>query len=182
MAKLVAKTYGEALYEAAVEAGKTRELLEEIDAVRTILRDNPDFDKLMLHPGIPKLEKLGIVEKVFGGKVSDELAGFLRVIVENERYRELPAVFEYFTAKVKEANGIGIAYVTTATELSEARKAEVKAKLLETTSYNIMEMHYKTDTTLIGGMVIRIGDRVVDSSIRTKLNDLTRQLLQIQLG
>jgi F-type H+-transporting ATPase subunit delta len=45
-----------------------------------------------------------------------------------------------------------------------------------------MEMHYDTDTALIGGMVIRIGDRVVDSSIRTKLNDLTRQLLQIQLG
>lgn len=182
MAKLVSKTYGEALYEAAVETGRTKELLDEIDAVRAILKDNPDFEKLMLHPGIPKQEKLRIVENVFGGRVSDELAGFFRVIVENERYKELPAVFEYFTAKVKEANGIGIAYVTTAAELSEARKAEVKAKLLETTSYNTMEMHYQTDTSLIGGMVIRIGDRVVDSSIRTKLNDLTRQLLQIQLG
>lgn len=182
MAKLVSKTYGEALYEAAVETGRTKELLDEIDAVRVILKDNPDFEKLMLHPGIPKQEKLRIVENVFGGRVSDELAGFFRVIVENERYKELPAVFEYFTAKVKEANGIGIAYVTTAAELSEARKAEVKAKLLETTSYNTMEMHYQTDTSLIGGMVIRIGDRVVDSSIRTKLSDLTRQLLQIQLG
>ncbi len=43
-------------------------------------------------------------------------------------------------------------------------------------------MHYETDPSLIGGMVVRIGDRVVDSSIRTKLNSLTKQLLQIQLG
>lgn len=182
MAKLVSKTYGEALYEAADEAGRTKELLEEIDAVRGVLKENPNFEKLMLHPGIPKQEKLEIIEKVFDGKVSNELAGFFRVIVENERYKDLSAVFEYFTAKVKEESGIGIAYVTTAAKLSEAQKAEVKAKLLETTSYHTMEMHYQTDASLIGGMVIRIGDRVVDSSIRTKLNDLTRQLLQIRLG
>lgn len=182
MAKLVSKIYGEALYEAAAESGKTRELMDEIAVVRTILGDNKDFSKLMLHPGIPKQEKLKVIDEVFGGKVSDELAGFFRIIVENERYKELDAVFEYFTSKVKEESGIGVAYITTATELSEVRKNEIKSKLLETTSYNTMEMHYKVDPAIIGGMVIRIGDRVVDSSISTRLNDLTKQLLQIQLG
>ena len=182
MAKLVSKTYGEALYEAAAENNKTKELMEEITIVREILKNNPEFEKLMLHPGIPKLEKLKVADNVFGGKVSSELAGFFRIIVENERYKELPAVFDYFTAKVKESDGIGIAYVTTAAELSEARKEQIKKRLLETTSYNTMEMHYQVDASLIGGMVIRIKDRVVDSSIRTKLNDMTRQLLQIQLG
>ena len=55
-------------------------------------------------------------------------------------------------------------------------------KLLETTEYETMEMNYTTDSSLIGGMVIRIGDRVVDSSIKHKLNDLTRDLLKIQLA
>lgn len=182
MAKLVSKVYGEALFETAMEGKDAGGLMEEIRAVCGILKENPDFDKLMMHPGVPKQEKLQVIEQVFRGRVSDELAGFFTIVVEKERYRDLQAIFGYFIAKVKEAEGIGIAYVTSAKELSDAQKESVKARLLSTTSYRAMEMHYKTDPSLIGGMVIRINDRVVDSSIRTKLNDLTRQLLQIQLG
>lgn len=182
MAKLVSKTYGEALFETAMEGKKAEELLEEIQTVNTILEQNPDFDKLMKHPGVPKLEKVQVVEKIFKGNVSDELTGFLKIVVEKERYGELQEIFRYYIDKVKEVSGIGIAYVTTAVELTQIQKESVKEKLLATTSYQTMEMHYQTDSSLIGGMVIRINDRVVDSSIRTKLNDLTKQLLQIQLG
>jgi len=58
----------------------------------------------------------------------------------------------------------------------------VEKRLLETTKYVKFEMHYDVDSELIGGMVIRVGDRVVDSSIRTKLEDMKKQLLNIQLG
>lgn len=182
MAKLVSKIYGEALFEAAMEGQDMVSLMKEIETVCGILKENPDFDKLMTHPGVPKQEKLQVVEKVFKGRVSDKLAGFLTVVVEKDRYNELQNIFEYYIDKVKEADGIGVAYVSSAVELNEAQKSAVKAKLLATTSYRTMEMHYQTDAALIGGMVIRIGDRVVDSSIRTKLDDLTKQLLQIQLG
>ena len=57
----------------------------------------------------------------------------------------------------------------------------MKEKLLETSGYEKMEMHYEVDASIIGGMIIRIGDRVVDSSVRTKLYDLTRELSKIQL-
>ena len=70
-----------------------------------------------------------------------------------------------------------MAYVTSATELSDACKKEIEAKLLGTTSYKTMEIHYSVDKSLIGGLVIRIGDRVVDSSIKTKLEDLKRALI-----
>ncbi len=182
MAKLVSKTYGEALFETAMESRRSGEFLEEIQAVSGILKENPDFDKLMNHPGVPKQEKVRVVEQVFQGRVSDELTGFLKVVVEKERYRELPAIFQYFTDRVKEVNGIGVAHVTTAFKLSEEQKAAVVARLLEITSYQRIESDFRVDASLIGGMVIRIGDRVVDSSIRTKLEDLTKQLLQIQLG
>ena len=69
----------------------------------------------------------------------------------------------------------------TAVPLSEAQKAKVEKRLLETTDYRSFEMRYEVDETLLGGMVIRIGDRVVDSSIRTKLENLSRQLYQTKL-
>ncbi|MCH5345123.1 MAG: F0F1 ATP synthase subunit delta [Acetatifactor sp.] len=182
MAKLVSKTYGEALFETAMEDQRERELLAEIQTVSQILKENPELDKLMNHPGVSKQEKVRVIEQIFQGRVSDELTGFLKVVVDKERYKELPAIFQYFIDRVKEVSGIGVAYVTTPTELSDTQKESVKERLLATTSYQTMEMNYQTDTSLIGGMVIRIGDRVVDSSIRTKLSDLTKQLLQIQLG
>ena len=182
MAKLVSKTYGEALFETAMEGQNEKELLEEIQTVSQILKENPELDKLMNHPGVSKQEKVRVIEQIFQGRVSDELTGFLKVVVDKERYKELTAIFQYFIDRVKEVSGIGVAYVTTPAELSDAQKESVKARLLATTSYQTMEMNYQTDASLIGGMVIRIGDRVVDSSIRTKLSDLTKQLLQIQLG
>ena len=67
-------------------------------------------------------------------------------------------------------------------ELSEDQKQSVKTRLLQTTQYKEMEMNYSVDESLIGGMVIRIKDRVVDSSVRTQLEEMKKQLLQIQLG
>ena len=182
MAKLVSKTYGEALFELAMEENKAQDLLEEIKTVQAVLLENPDFDKLMKHPGISKQEKQQVVKAVFKGRVSDELTGFLEIIITKERYSEIQSIFTYFIDKVKEVQKIGVAYVTTAVPLTDAQKKSVCSRLLETSAYETMEMHYSVDAALIGGMVIRVNDRVVDSSIRTKLNDLTKQLLNIQLG
>ncbi len=184
MAKLVSKTYGEALFEIAMESGenKAQELMEEILGINAILRQNPEFDELMKHPGIPKQEKLQVLETVFGGRISKELENFLEIIVSKERYRDMPDIFSYFVNRVKEARKIGVAYVTTAVELTAVQRLAVEARLLETTAYRSLEMHYTVDAAIIGGMIIRINDRVVDSSIRTKLDGLKKQLLQIQLG
>ena len=184
MAKLVSKTYGEALLEVAMESGadKAAQLMEEILGVRDILAQNPEFDGLMKHPAIPKQEKLLVVNNVFKGRISDELESFLEIIVSKERYSDLDAVFTYFIDRVKELQKIGVAYVTTAVELTAEQKNAVEAKLLETSGYRKMEMHYSVESGIIGGMIVRINDRVVDSSIRTKLDGLTKQLLQIQLG
>ena len=103
------------------------------------------------------------------------------MIVEKDHYNEIESVFTYFMEQVKEYKNIGTAYVTSAMELSDAQKAAVEKRLLETTKYVKFEMHYDVDAALIGGMVIRIKDRVVDSRIQTKLYDLTRELSKIQL-
>lgn len=181
MAKLISKTYGEALYELAVEEGKEDVLLSEIQSLKEILSENPDFSKLMNHPRILKEEKEEVLDRVFKDKVSDELVGFLHLIIQKDRYSDLDAILDYFIDEIKKKKGIGVAYVTTAIVLSDEKRKEVEEKLLETTSFHQMEMHYQVDDTLIGGMVIRIGDRVVDSSIATKLNEIKRQLLKTEI-
>ena len=128
-----------------------------------------------------KEEKIKIITDIFTGKVSEELVGLLRMIVDKGHFEQVDSVFTYFIDEVKEYKNIGTAYVTSAMELSDAQKAAVEKRLLETTKYVKFEMHYDVDSELIGGMVIRIGDRVVDSSVRTKLYDLTRELSKIQL-
>ena len=70
---------------------------------------------------------------------------------------------------------------TTAVSLSDEQKKQLVVRLEETTKYESFEMNYQVDETLIGGMVIRIGDRVVDSSIKTKLYEMSRELRNIQV-
>uniref|UniRef100_UPI0040571280 ATP synthase F1 subunit delta n=1 Tax=Agathobacter sp. TaxID=2021311 RepID=UPI0040571280 len=181
MAKLVSKTYGDALFDLALENDTIDSLLEEVKAVLTVLAGNEDLSKLMNHPKIAKEEKVTIIENIFKNRVSMELTGLMRMIVDKGHYTEMENVLVYFADRVKEHKNIGTAYVTSAVELTKAQKKAVEKRLLETTKYVKFEMNFETDAALIGGMVIRIGDRVVDSSIKTKLYDLTRELTKIQL-
>ena len=181
MAKLVSKTYGDALFAVATEENRMDEFFEAAKAVAEILRTNEDFSKLMNHPKIMKEDKVTIVEETFGNKIPKEMVGLMTVMITKGRAGEMASVLDYFVDLVKEEKKIGKADVTTAIALSESQKAKVVEKLLETTKYETFEMNYKVDESLIGGMVIRIGDRVVDSSIKTKLYDLSRELKNIQV-
>ena len=181
MAKLVSKTYGDALFAVALEEGRMDEFFEAAKAVADILRTNEDFGKLMNHPKIMKEDKVKIVEETFGNKIPKELIGMMVLMITKGRVSEMLTVLDYFVVLVKEEKKIGKADVTTAVELSAAQKEKVEKKLLETTQYKSFEMNYAVDESLIGGMVIRIGDRVVDSSIKTQLYNLSRELRNIQV-
>lgn len=182
MAKLVSQTYGEALFEVAMEEQKADIFLKEAQDILTTLEQNPELDKLMKHPKVSKTDKEQVIENIFKNQISEEMLGFIKLVVNKERYNELPKIFRYLVDRIKEEKKIGVAFVTTAVELTEEKKQNVKARLLQTTQYKEMEMHYSVDEGLIGGMVIRIKDRVVDSSVRTQLEEMKKQLLQIQLG
>ena len=181
MAKLVSKTYGDALFELAVEQNLTDSLMQEIDFLQTVLKENSDFEKILMHPEIPKQKKLQLIENVFKGRISDALTGFLRIVVTKGRYENLPDIFAYFIARVKEYKKIGVAQVVSAIPLRDEQKQKIEQKLLETTHYETMEIDYKVEASRIGGLMIRIGDRVVDSTIRSKLSALTGSLMKISL-
>ena len=176
MAKLVSKTYSEALFDLALEDGTLTTIIEEVNIVKEAIAKNPDLLKLLSHPKINKEEKISVIENIFKGRVSDSLVGFLVIIVQKDRYDDLDGIFEYFIAKVREYKNVGVASVTSAVELTEEQKKQVEEKLLQTTKYSQFELSFYVDKSLIGGLVIRIGDRVVDSSIKTKLQMLAKDL------
>lgn len=181
MAKLISKTYADALFELAVEENETAAMKEEAQALLAILAENEEFHKFMNHPKIPREEKKAALEHIFDGRINKELLGFLLTIVDKGRYGKVEEILATFIAKVKEYDHIGTAYVTSAVELAPQEKADIEKRLLDTTDYQEIECCYEVDTTLIGGMIIRMGDRVVDSSIRTKLANLERELMALQI-
>ncbi len=181
MAKLVSKTYAQALFALAVEENRTSEFLSEASSLLEVIRANGEFGHFMNHPKIQKEDKERVVKNVFEGAVSPEMLGLLLTVVEKDRYSEIEAILTEFIAEVKEYSDIGTAYVTTAITLDAKDKRDIEDRLLATTKYKTIECIYNVDKGLIGGMVIQIGDRVVDSSIRTKLDRLQRELLAVQL-
>lgn len=181
MAKLVSKVYGDALFEAARDCGKMDEIFEEVQSIGVILEENAELQKILGNPRVMREDKEQMIETIFRGRVSNEIVELMKQMIEKGRYSKIDSVFEYFIGLVKEEKKIGIAYIATAVELSEAQKEAVMQRLLQTTKYESFEMNYQVDASLIGGMVIRIGDRVVDTSIKTKLYELSKSLKKIQV-
>ena len=181
MAKLVSKTYGDALFAVSQEEGRIDEFFDAAKGVKEILKTNGEFGKLMNQPKLTKEEKAKIIEETFLDKIPKEMVGMLILLVKKGHAADIISVFDYFIKLVKEEKKIGQAHVVTATSLDDVQKQKIERRLLETTKYETFEMDYQVDEALIGGMVIRIGDRVVDSSIQTKLYELTRNLRNVQV-
>ncbi len=182
MARLVTTTYGDALLELVKSENKVDKVFEEICEVQKIIADNQDLMDFLNHPNIDKNEKIAAVENIFGKAFSKDVTGFLVTIVSKERTKEIPDILDYFIKDVEEYKGIGTAYVTTPSELTQAMKDKIVQKLLATTKYKEFKMNWQVDESLIGGMVIRIGDRVVDSSVKTQLDKLSRQLYGVDIA
>lgn len=182
MAKLVSKIYGDALFQTAMEEGRLDEFFAQAKTVKEILGEHGELFKLIDEPKIDREEKQKILETIFGGKIADELTGLFLLLVEKGRFKDTGRVLEYFLLRVKGEKKIGIAKVVSAMELTDGQKTKIEKRLLETTMYVSFEVEYLVNPSLIGGLTIQIGDRIVDGSIRTKLEKLAGVLRNIQVG
>lgn len=181
MAKLVSNTYGEALFDIALEQKMLDDIYSQVMCARECFLDNQELSALLSHPKISKEEKIEVVENIFKNKLSDTLVGLLVTVVEKGRDGDIIAIFDYFIDRYKEYKKIGVLYVTSACELSDAKKTDIEAKVISVTEYKELETYYTVDESLIGGLVLRIKDRVVDSSIKSKLEKMGRDLNAISV-
>lgn len=180
MAKLVSKVYSDALFEAAKD--NLDVVYSEICLLQDIFSTNPNIKDILTAPKVNKREKWEMIQNIFASKISDITMGFLNVVMEKNRQAQLEEIFVAFIARVKEHKKIGIAYVKSAIVLNDIWKKAIEEKLLQTTAYTSFEIHYEVDESLIGGLQIRIGDRIVDSSIRHHLYELKKDLMHMQLA
>ena len=176
MAKQVSKTYGSALFEVAMEKNTLDTILEEVLFVKQTFLENEELNKLLLHPNIEKEEKIKVIESIYKGRISDEITGLMTMLIDKGHLKDFVPVFDYVIAAIKEEKGIGIAYISSAVELNREQKNKIERKLLAT-KYREIEGIYQVDKNLIGGLVIRISDTVVDSSLKTQIANLSKSLL-----
>ena len=181
MAKSVEKVYGQALFDSAVEKSKMDDLYDGAISLKDVLVKEKDLLTMLNNPRITEEEKNDIIDKVFADKLDDELIGLIKLMVKNNRQKNMIGVLDFFISKVKEIKKIGIVKVISAEELSKENKDEIEQKILSTTEYVSLEVKYVVDKDILGGLIIRLGDRVVDSSLKTKLEKISRELSKIML-
>lgn len=181
MASRVDKIYGDAYISVKAEEDDLIEALEEAKAVKEILDSNLDFVNFLNHPQITKEEKMEAAKNVFDGRVSDDMTGFLMIIIKKGRFKEFDGMFTYIISNIKHQLGIGALHVTSAMPLSKEQKDKILKKVTASSPYKELEVTYETDKDIIGGLILRMDDRVVDNSIRTKLHTMGKHLSQIQL-
>ena len=171
MAELIDKTYGEALFQLSLEEGKVEQYADEVRSIKEAIAENPEFMVLLDHPQITREEKVEVMRNCLDGRASDSVT-----VIQAGRQHFLMGMIDYFLDAVRKYQHIGIADVTSACALSDAQKAAVEKRLLETTGDVSIEINYQVDPEIIGGLVIRIGDKVADNSIRTQINTLTKAI------
>jgi len=178
MAKLVAKTYSDALFDVGIEQNSLDKFLEELIFIENMFNEYPEFFELFITPRISIEARKDAIEKVFEDQISNEMLNFLKILLDKKRGIEIPYIKEEFEKAVHTHNNIIKATVITAVEMNEDQIEKVKGKLSGLTGNEIL-LKNKVDKDLIGGMVIYIGDKVIDGSLKKRLSDIKEELAQI---
>ena len=176
MAKLVSKVYGDAYVSVVSEKNNLIDALEEIKLLKNILLENGEIIELLDSPKLDDEEKTAFIKGIFENHISFDSLGFLLTVIEKKRQAELLPIIDYVIDCIKELLLIGKATITTALELDDAKKERIVEELLKTSHYKSLEVEYVVDNSIIGGIVIRIGDRVVDSSVKTRIEKMRKML------
>ncbi len=178
MAKLVSRTYSEALFEVALEEGKMDLFLDELSFVTETFKVHPEFFELFKTPLVRVDEKKKVIEEVFSGRLSKELNNFLKIIIDKRRGSFIQQIKEEYESIVNKHKGIVKAVAITAVPLSDEEKTKLKDKL-STLTGKVVKLANKTDKDVIGGVLVKIGDKVIDGTIKGKLEEMTESLSQI---
>ncbi len=172
--------YGQSLYELAKEEGISEEILQEMQTVGTLLKENPKYITLLLEPSIRKKQRLALLDEAFGGQVHQYLLNFLKILVENGVLRSFSSELTAFRELYNRDHGIEQARVTSAVPLSEDQLDALTARL-QAMSGKTIELVTKVDPSLIGGMRVELEGKLYDGSVSGRLTELRRKVDQIVL-
>ncbi len=175
MAELVTKNYADVIFGLAREKGNVEEIGAELSSIAEILDHTPEFMTFLTSPQILKEEKLNLLENVFQGKVEDMTLNFLKVLVDNRRSQYLPEIARSYKTSQREFLGIEYVEAITALPMDEDQVSKLISTLEAKTGKKI-ELNNVIDSDIIGGMKIRIGERSIDGTVRSRLEELQSEI------
>jgi len=175
----VAQRYAGSLYELAAEAKQLQAVEKDFVAIEKMIAASPDLARLIESPVFSADEQLRAISAIADKAGIKGITGnFLRVVAQNRRLFAVPAIIEAFRRKAAEARGEISADVTSAHALTAAQQAELKAALKSVAGKDVA-INLTVDPSLLGGIVVQIGSRQIDTSLRTKLNSLKLALKEV---
>lgn len=163
-------TYANSLIEADNNYDK---ILKDLQSVSEIVQESKDFAEIMSNPTIATQIKNEIVNEIFDNKISDKVINFIKILADKKRFSELDEITEAYSNKVDEINNVKRVEVISAVELSTTQKEKAIEKLQNRLKKNVI-VNWTQNKDIIGGLIIKIDDNVIDNSLKNKLEKLSK--------
>ena len=178
MINVIAGRYAEALFQVGEETNSTTKLYEELNAVVEVLKSNKDLYSILKSPLVSKGERKEIVEKVFKNNLSSSLNNFLKIIIDKDRVSAIEAVEKSYKALLNEKNNIIEGIAITAVPMNEDELKQLEANLSSKYNKNVT-LENKVDESILGGVLVRLGNEEIDGTVKNRLAKMKDQLSQV---
>jgi F-type H+-transporting ATPase subunit delta len=177
MAELsVVRRYARALFDTASRSGMVEQVEDDLKAVDQVLRTLPRLLRALRAPTIPAPRKEALLDRAFGTRVGPLAMRFLKLAVQRRREDILSDVYLEYHRMANEARGILPVQVTAAVPMADADRDDLAQALHARTGKQVV-LQVSIDPGILGGLVLRMGDTVLDGSVRTRLEQLRARLL-----
>jgi F-type H+-transporting ATPase subunit delta len=173
----IARRYAGALADVVTKTNETESVRGELKVWEQMIAGSSELDHIFSNPAIQHADKENVLEKLLERSApSKTTANFLRVLLRNGRLTDLAAINQRFDIELEERSNISSVQVTSARELGEAERADLRANLEKLTGRQV-KLNFDINESLIGGIVTRVGSTVYDGSVKTQLHNLKEQLI-----
>ncbi len=173
----LAARYAKSWLDLAIEQNKVEEVWADVQLLRSVFKSSPEVVTVLKSPVITADKKIGILNAITQGRVSEITSAFLKLLVSKTRENKLTEILSGFETAYNDLKGIHKVKFTTATPVGEALQEALKNKIRESKGLQNLEWESVVDESIIGGYKLQLGDLLVDASISHDLKDIKRQFL-----
>lgn len=171
-----ASAYARSLLELANETNQAEPIRQELQALKQVCEQNPTFGLFLAAPAISHAEREPVLNRIFGQNLSPLMHNFVGVLNRKNRLSALPRIAQAYAQLLDEQLGKLDVDVTVAHALAPAQLDEVQSKVGQALKKNAV-IHQSVDDSIIGGLIIRVQDKLIDASVKTQLAAMKEQLL-----
>lgn len=168
--------YAKALFQEASSKALVDVVHADLEFIQNTLKASRELRAVFKSPVIQSHKKLAITNQLYGGKINKLTEDFLNLIIEQDRDAFLPGIIDAFFKLYNESKGITEVTVTTATELDAANEEKIVRYIKSKSGYPNIKIIKKVDPSLIGGFIVDFGGKLLDDSVRYKLNKVSKEL------